>query len=299
MSVAMGRRVWALIVAASFGWGTSGVATRAALIEGIDPFVLILARFVLGTLLLVGFLALRNGMPTGLAEWRAGLVLGTVNMAAPTILITLALRHISAGLGGVLIALVPIATALWAHFLLADEPLTLATLGGLLVAMGGVAALLLVGETGIAGGNLPAGVGLAMLGVTAAALGGVFSRRYAQRLAITSLAGPQFVLATVTAAVASLWLAAPGAWTVSTTGWALIVYLAVVGTVLPFVTFLAAIREAPATKVALIGYIIPVIGLIGGVLLLDEQVTAAMLGGIVLIFAGIVLVDRAGPVPGP
>ena len=36
----MGRRVWGAMLIASLGWGTGGVATRAAFDEGIDPSVM-------------------------------------------------------------------------------------------------------------------------------------------------------------------------------------------------------------------------------------------------------------------
>jgi drug/metabolite transporter (DMT)-like permease len=69
--------------------------------------------------------------------------------------------------------------------------------------------------------------------------------------------------------------------------------LATVSTVLPFIAFLGASRLASATTASLIGYVVPVIGVIGGVLILGETVTLSLIAGGVLILAGVLIVERS------
>jgi drug/metabolite transporter (DMT)-like permease len=213
----------------------------------------------------------------------------------PTFFFTLSLQHLSAGIGGLLIALVPLGTAFWAHWLLEDEPLHTAKIVGMVVALSGVAVLLLSGDVGIpASANLPLGVGLMLIGVTLAALGGTLTRRYAERHRVSDLALPQFLAGAVTAIVVAVFAGELLAgWGFGSDGWAALLYLATVSTVLPFIAFLGASRLASATTASLIGYVVPVIGVIGGVLILGETVTLSLVAGGVLILAGVLIVERS------
>ncbi|MGH8874521.1 MAG: DMT family transporter [Acidimicrobiia bacterium] len=289
----MRRNPWAPILLASLGWGTGGVATRVVLIDGIDPLTLVAVRFLLATtvLMAVGALLARRPPPSREA-WRRGAVLGVLNMAGPTLFLTPALQHVSAGLGGLLVALVPLATLVSAHFLLDDERFERTKLAGLMVSLAGVGVLLWSGDTGLGdGGNLLWGVGLSLVGVALAGLGGALSRKYVSTMSAYELVLPQFVGGTLLAWVVALpVLRLPEVAGVDT--WAAIVYLALASTIIPFASFLWAVQLTTATKASLVGYLVPLVGVVGGVLVLSEQVTGWMLVGGWLILAGVVMVDR-------
>ena len=89
---------------------------------------------------------------------------------------------------------------------------------------------------------------------------------------------------------------------ISAEGWALITYLAVLGSVLPFLMFYWVLRHATSTKASLVGYFVPLVALIVGVIWLGEQIQPGIVGGGVLILCGVVLTDRAerrAAVPSP
>ena len=56
---------------------------------------------------------------------------------------------------------------------------------------------------------------------------------------------------------------------------------------------LKASELAPASKVGLMGYVVPLVGVSGGVLIFNETLTANLLLGGLLILAGVTLVGRA------
>ena len=70
---------------------------------------------------------------------------------------------------------------------------------------------------------------------------------------------------------------------------AAVVALGVVGTAVAFYLYFGLIQEAGAGKAALCGYLIPPLALVYGAVLLDEEVTAAAIAGLVLILAGVAL----------
>ncbi len=282
------------IALASLGWGSGSVATRAALLEGVHPILLITLRFAAATAVLGAAQLLGGAIPRTGQLWRRGAVLGVFNMAGPTIFFTLALEHLSAGVGGILISLAPIATAVLAHFLLRDEPLERAKLAGLTLALAGVAVLLLSGESGIPdGGNTIVGGALSLVGVALAAFGGVLGRRFTDQHRVRELALPQFVSAAVAVVLINLVVADLDVGTLTSAAWWLVAYLAVVSTVVPFILFLVAIRLSNVTQASLVGYFVPLVGVLGGIAFLDEHVTISILAGGVLILAGVLIVDRA------
>jgi drug/metabolite transporter (DMT)-like permease len=75
--------------------------------------------------------------------------------------------------------------------------------------------------------------------------------------------------------------------------WLLIAWLVMLGTVLPFLLELTALRHLSATEVTLVGMVEPVGATILGWLWFREDLTAPQIVGIVLVLAGIVLAQTA------
>ena len=285
---------WLLIVVAALGWGAGGIATRAAFAEGVGPWTLIAMRPLIAALLVgLVLIAKRSRLPTREVV-RFGLIQAIFNLTIPYVLFTFAYGEASAGFVGLLAALIPLATSVFANFTLPDEPLTARRLVALFIAFSGVAALLLSGDSGLAEGGRPMlAIGLGLAAVVSVGYSGAFAKKHAGAYDPIMLAGIQF-------AFASIWLVAAmlafeGAPTdVTTTGWLLIVLLAVVATFMPFIVYFWLLQHISATDASLIGYIVPFVGLIGGMLLLDEQLQAGIIVGGVLVAVGMYLADREG-----
>jgi len=284
-----------MLLLAAFGWGTGSVATRSLLLHGVDPFTLMPIRFVGAAVILLGWLWWRRRLTLDPRIWFAGLVLGTANMSAPTVFFTVALEHISAGLGGLLIALIPIVTTVWAHFVLVDEQFTLRKLAGSSVAFAGVAVLIATGEAGFTGGSIIAGVAWSAVGILLASLGGVLSRVYTQRYSVMELAGPQFVACAVGVLIIWPLFGSTPLTSIAPTSWSLLAYMATLGTVLPYLGFLWVVRHTTATRASLVGYLVPLVSLATGALLLAEQLNLTIGLAAALILIGVVIVDRAEP----
>jgi drug/metabolite transporter (DMT)-like permease len=284
----MTRKVWAAMLAASGGFGSGYVATRSALENGVEPFTLVGARFMVAALVLLAYLASTVGIPRSRRAWQHGGTLGLVYMAAPTIWFTVAFQHVSAGVGGLLIATIPLATAAWAHFLLADERLNRVKVAGLVVALLGMAVMVLSGDSGIAEDGDPVlGAGFVLVGVTAASLGYVYSRRFLAGTRPSELAGPQFVVAALTALVIAIAFEGSALADGLAGSWFEIGYLALAATVVPFVLLLWVIRSAGATRASLLEYLVPIVGVLVGWLVLGERITGPIIGGGLLILFGV------------
>jgi drug/metabolite transporter (DMT)-like permease len=287
-------RIWAAIIGAAGAWGTTGVATRAALNDGVPPLAMVAIRALLAAALLFVVLRARGTrVNRNRRAWRLGIVAGIFQLSTPFLLFTLAYQYASAGFVGMIVALVPLATAIAAHLLLPDEKLHLAKSIGLVIAFGGVAFLLLSGDSGLGEEGRPLLAAVLSFGAVASiAYSSVYAKRHAGTYDPVELTWMQFTVGI--AVVGGAMLAAEGMpATISPWGWTLILYLTVIGSVVPFLLFYWLLGHVTSTKASLIGYVVPLIALGAGAVLLDERLEAGIIGGGVLILVGVVLTDRA------
>lgn len=287
-------KIWGAIVAASFGWGTIGVATRAALLEGVPPIGMAAIRAVMATLVLYIVLVLRGQRVTREpSRWRTGLVAGIFQLSLPFILFTLAYQYASAGFVGLINALLPLGTATVAHFLLPDEPLHVPKVIGLTVAFTGVIALLASGDSGLVSGGEPLLAGLLTLGAVASmSFATVFVRGKVGGFDPLELTFMQTLIGVfIISAVMFMFEGMPTG--ITTRAWILIAYLTFAGSVVPTLIFYWLLQRVTSTKASLVGYVVPLIALVAGIVFLDEVIQIGIAIGGTLILVGIVITDRS------
>lgn len=289
----MQRRVWAAALVSSAGWGTGTVVSRVALADGATPYEIAMLRGVLAGVAVVALMAARRSLrrPSKVAM-RVGVVMAVTNMAVPFLMGSIALQYASAGFVALPVSLVPLATAALAHLFLPDDRLTLVKVMGLAIALAGVAVLLLSGDSGLAEEGRPLLAGLlGLVSVVSISAGNIYSKRHAGDYGLLQVSSIQFFLGASILAVVSLFVegrvgSGPAA------AWPEFIYLGLASTVTPFVLYYWLIRRVTATYAAAVGYVVPLIAVVVGVVFLDEMVQPGIAFGGALILAGVILTDR-------
>ena len=135
------RRSWALLIALAFLWSVSFVFIKVAVAE-IPVLTLVLVRVGLAASVLHAVVLVTGRRyprePAVLARYA---LMGLVNNILPFALIVYATARIGAGAASILNATAPIFALIVAHVATADEKITPAKLGGVLLGVGGVAAM--------------------------------------------------------------------------------------------------------------------------------------------------------------
>jgi drug/metabolite transporter (DMT)-like permease len=283
---------WILVVVAALGWGSGGIATRGAFAEGVGIWTLVALRVAIAALLVLAVLvARRSPLPT-VVVLKYGLSQAVFNLTIPYVLFTFALDEASAGFVGLLTALIPLATSLFANFMLRDESMNPRKFIALLVGFTGVAALMLSGDSGLPEGGRPLiAIGLGLTSVVSVGYAGAFAKKHAGSYDPIMLSGIQFGFAAVWLVTAMFAIeGAPIG--ISANGWWLIMILAIAATFMPFLLFFWLLQHISVTNASLVGYIVPFVALIGGVVLLDEQLQPGIVVGGSLVAAGMFLSDR-------
>jgi drug/metabolite transporter (DMT)-like permease len=190
-------------------------------------------------------------------------------------------------------ALTPLGTAIFAHVLIPGEKLGRRRLVGLSLAIAGVAVLLLSGESGLAVGGRPAmAIAWSMPGVAAFSFSTVYAKRQTASLAGFDVLVVQFAVATALMLAPTFILEGPPL--LGAESWWLLVYLAIGSTVVPLMLFYWVLERNTAAQTALVGFVVPLVAVIAGVVLMSERVGTGLLLGGAAIITGVVVADRSG-----
>ena len=282
--------LWAL----SVGWGTVGVATRAAIENGVGSLTIVTGRLVIATgVVAAAQLFLRRRVTWDATLVRTGTVMAVVGVAMPFVLFNNAYQHASAGFVGLMAALTPLGTAIFAHLLIPGETLGRRRLVGLSLAIAGVAVLLFSGDSGLAvGGRPPMAIAWSIPGVAAFSFSTVYAKRQTASLAGFDVLVVQFAVATALMLAPTFVL--EGQPHLDAESWWLLVYLAIGSTVLPLMLFYWVLERNTAAQTALVGFIVPLVAIVAGVVLMGEKVGTGLILGGAAIITGVVVADRSG-----
>jgi drug/metabolite transporter (DMT)-like permease len=268
-------------------WGIPYLLIKVA-VGGVPVPVLVLARVGIGAALLLPIAIRRRQLAVLAPHWRWLALFAVVEIIIPWLLLSEAETRLSSSLSGLLVASVPILVAVLALLTRTGDRLTLVRWAGLFVGLAGVGVL--VGP-GVSGGD--AGSVAEVLAVAVCyAIGPLIASRKLADL-------PPLAMTAVCLAFASVVYAAPAALTwpdrvPSGKVLAALAGLAVICTALAFVIFFALIAEVGPARASVITYVNPAVAVTGGVWLLGERLTVAMVVAFALILGGSVLAGPSG-----
>jgi drug/metabolite transporter (DMT)-like permease len=277
----MTRRAWLMFAAVSLLWGVPYLFIKVAVAE-LPPVTVVFVRVALAALLL-GPVAARRG---ALLELRGRLpqlaLLSLLEITIPFLLIGMGEQRITSSLTGLLIAALPLFVALLALRFDTAERVGGSRLVGLLLGIGGVAALLGIDV----GGDTAqlAGAAMVLLATLCYASSTLLVKRafsdvpmlgvVTAATAISSLVLAPFALALTPARLPSLQVMLA------------LVALGVLCTAAALVLYFALIVEAGPSRAAVITYLNPAVAVALGVVVLGEPLTGAIIAGFLLIIAG-------------
>ena len=265
-------------------WSGGFLFTRIA-VPAFGPLALVDLRVLIAGVALLLWVIARGELPPFWRRWREYLMLGALNVALPFTLIAWAALTLSASLGSILLATVPLFSApIAAHQL--NERVSGRQAVGLIVGFIGVA--ILVGLRPLS--LTPAFVAAvcALLGAAALyAIGGVYTaRRFTGASPVESTIGQQFGAFVLLLPFALA--APPRAWPPPSAIIALLI-LAVFSSVLAYLLFFRLISSVGATATATVSYLIPLFGTIWAVVVAQEQIGLETLVGMLVIMCGVLL----------
>ncbi len=282
-----------LLAVLSLIWGASYLLIKYAARDLSEP-VIVFSRTALAAVALMVFIKFTGGSVAGVArrvraQPGSAALLGFTAIALPFLLITYGERTVPSGLTATLIASAPIFIAIFAPFLDRSEVMSGKQWVGLIVGLVGVSLLVGVEQVDTRGELLGA---LAVIGAAASygVSGFILKRSYP---GVAPLETGLISVGASAIMTAPLVLTAPPTERPGPLAVFAILVLGLLGTAYAFVIYYQLIAEMGFGRSSVVAYTIPPVSLAYGALLLDEAITAAMIGGMALILFGVFLIARA------
>ena len=279
--------VWASLTAMVLIWGTTWAAIRISL-QGFPPLTGVALRFAIaGVVLLALVRVFRVRLGGGWSAWKVWLVNTLFTFCLAYSVLYWAEQWVPSGLAAVLFATYPLWVALLAHFGLPGERLTGQGLLGVLVGFAGVAVIFSEDFGKLLGPHVAFAAVVLLVSPMSAAAGNVWVKKWGGGMhPLSTAAVPMALTGLLMAPMA--WLSESGAPIHLATAPVLaLLYLALIGSAVPFTLFFLLLKHLPATQLSLINYAVPVVAVFIGAVFMKEPVTLREVAGTVLVVAGV------------
>jgi drug/metabolite transporter (DMT)-like permease len=266
-------------------WGGSFLFIRVA-VPALGPFLLVELRVGLAAAALLLYALAAGRLPKIRSRWRSFLVLGFFNAAVPFSLISAAEIHLTASLAAILNSTTVMFTAMVAAVWMGD-PLTARKLVGIILGIVGVTVLVGWDPTPLNGVVLLS-VAAMLVASFSYALGATYVKRAFSGIPPLGMAIGQLGAATVLLlplSVASFPGEAP-----SFPVALCMLGLALLSTAAAYLIYFRLIENVGPTSTVTVTLLVPVFGLLFGVLLLDEPFGSGTLAGLAIILFSVVLI---------
>ncbi len=270
-------------------WGLTWVAIKIGL-EDLPPLLSAGVRFVMASAILWPVILWRRlPLPKNWPELRTILVPGFFIYGINYACVYWGEQYIGAGLAAILFASLPFLVALFAHYMLPGEKMTVVKLIGL---TSGFLGIVLVFYGGLSFGPQSYWGMLALMGSS-------LSAAYANILVKRDLHDTDPMLATaLQMGLGAVMLLGLGTLTESWQDFHLtpraigtLLYLSIFGSAVAFSLYFWALKKTEATKMSLIAFVTPLVALVGGHLILNELITGRLAAGSLLVLAGILIIN--------
>jgi drug/metabolite transporter (DMT)-like permease len=281
------RLVWLILCGI---WGSTWLFIKLGLAD-LPPITFAGIRFVIACTILFSVIRIRRiPLPRARADWILLATSGILSFGFNYGLVFWGEQYITSGLAALLQATLPAFGLVFAHFHLPAERLTWTKIGGVVLGVFGVG-VVFSNQLAVSGRQALAGCVALILSAMFAAYSNVLVKRFGRHLNPAVLSAGQMLFGLLL--LLSVGIPLEGNplkfhWT----GMAVIAmfYLAIVGSVIAFLLYYWLVLNMDVTKSMLIALVTPVVAVILGMIVLDEEFGWRTLAGGAMIILGIGLI---------
>ncbi|MEN3326892.1 MAG: hypothetical protein V7638_1699 [Acidobacteriota bacterium] len=292
------RIVWLVLCGI---WGSTWLFIKLGL-EDLPPFTFAAIRFIIAVAIVFSIIRIRGlALPRARADWILLAVTGILSFGFNYGLVFWGEQYITSGLAALLQATTPAFGLVFAHFNLPGERLSWTKIGGVVLGVCGVA-VVFSNQFAVAGRQALAGCIALMLSSIVVAYSNVLVKKHGKNLNPAIMTAGQMLFGLLLLLVASVTLEGnPVRYHWTPMAVIALLYLATVGSVIAFLLYYWLILNMDVTKSMLIALVTPVVAVILGMIVLNEEFGWRTLAGGAMIMLGIAFVvvrkNRSQSVP--
>lgn len=282
------HKITGLFILLSALWGSSFVATRAAL-PYIPPVLLAALRFDIAGVLMLGYAIVSTDQwyPSSRTEWTEIAIGGLLFIAAHHALLFIGQQYVTSAVASVIISLDPVLAAVFSGWFLANERVTVNEIVGIAFCVCGITLIANPFTSSLIGADIR-GVVFVFLAAAAFALGAVLTKRYRTAMPVQSMQAWMMLVGAVMLHVTSVALSNGSLVSITWTPVAIasLGYLSVVAAGVGYLIYFTLLDRIGPIQINLIGYVAPIFAAVNGWLLLGEPITMTIVLGFIVISAG-------------
>ena len=272
-------------------WGMAWPVTKIGL-QDCDPFLFAALRSIVGGIFLYLWrLTKSDKEPFDRRMFWISFISGTAWVGIPMAFISWALLYINIGICSILQSTAPFFVAICAYFMLGERQFTFAKIGGLVVGFVGIVVLFSDKPvTDFSSLAVVAGLAILLTSVTNA-YGQIYARKHFKgkdqfglMTAILLIAGLETLPFSFVSGIPHVNLTLDLVLSV--------LYLGIVASAIPFAVYFALLVRVDVVILSMVGYVIPVIAVISGIVWFGERMTDTEIIGSILVLSGVVLATQ-------
>jgi drug/metabolite transporter (DMT)-like permease len=275
-----------------FVWGSTFLAIRIGVRE-VPPLLLAGMRFFAAGIVLYAWMRATGTASPTRGEWASTTLLAVLIFLIDYGLVFWAEQRVPSGITAVMLATIPVFTALAEILILRTQRLTFRLGIALLVGLAGVA-VLVSRSVSLGGAPIERSGALALVvGAISWSLASVLSRKLSLPQSKVMSSGAQMLLGGILLLLAAAMFGEfRGFHTrdVSAGAWLALLYLIVAGSIVAFTAYVWLIHHESPTKVGTYAYVNPVIAVLLGYFLAGEALGARTVLGTVLVLVSVIVI---------
>lgn len=274
-----------------FLWGTTWIASKEG-VRYMPALQLSGMRQLLGGLTyVIYFMYKKKPFPKG-KEWYPILLLSLFNFILSNGLATWGVKYISAGLGSIIGAIVPLWVVLIGIFI--GKKLNLQTILGMVLGFGGICVVFYEHLMDFMNPDFTFGIIISVLGTLTWAIGSLFTKKQASNFNPYFSIGLQMTIAGVA-------LLSAAGFTGNTLplaeiplhSWVALAFLIFFGSIVAFRAYIFSLQRLPAEQASIYAYINPIVAVIFGALIFNEKLTPFLIAGGLVTLLGVYIVNNS------
>jgi len=283
-------KIWFGFFIISTVWGSTWLAIKIG-ITAIPPFLAAGVRFVIASFVLYVIIRVRGLKIVMTPDAKKLYVaMGVLSFTIPFALVYWGEQYIPTGLSSILFAAYPFWVALFSHFFLRSEPIDGFKAAGIVMGFLGIL-LIFWGDFDVDNPRAALGMGAMVCSTILQAYTLIVVKKLGQPISPFVMNFCGMVMASVALVLLSALTEGWGEirWTLPAAG--SVVYLAIVGSVVTFVTYYWLLKRIQAVYLSLTSFINPIVAVILGAVVLDETLGGSVAAGAAMVLAGILLAN--------
>ena len=275
-------------------WGTTYLAIRVA-VRSIPPFLLTSMRFVLAGSMLFAIARFRGeSIPRGKRVIGEIIVVALLMVAIGNLSVVWAEQWVPSGIAALLVATAPFWAALMERFRPSGEQIGVRRGLGMLIGFVGVAMLVTPGATGAFDLHFVLGALAIQAGSICWQYGTMRGKYNLADVSPFMSSAFQMIVGGLAVGIVGLSIGEAHRLTWTREGIIGLAYLTTFGSLLAFTAYVYALKKLPMTNMSMYAYINPLVAVLLGWLILNEQLTWVSIVAMCIILGGVALVQTGG-----